>query len=201
MVPASQSQATSLRLFVALRLPQDVRTELTKAQTELRRILKNAAGWTPPEQFHLTLKFLGSVDRDDLDTLIKQLGESLAPFGPLSLAVAGLGVFPERGTPRVIWAGVSDSHQQLARLQGAIEQATAKFAPQASPEPFRGHVTLGRVREARGGWRRDLEVFLKSRAGASFGMWMADRVELMRSELSSTGAIHYPLAEVLLAAK
>jgi 2'-5' RNA ligase len=133
--------------------------------------------------------------------LIKQLRESLAPFGPLSLAVAGLGVFPERGPPRVIWAGVSDSHQQLARLQGAIEQATAKSAPQGSPEQFRGHVTLGRVREARGGWRRDLEVFLKSRARTSFGMWTADRVELMRSELSSTGAIHYPLAEVVLAAK
>jgi len=187
-------------MFVALRLPREIRTELLKTQTELRRILEAAANWTQAEQFHLTLRFLGNVDRAEVDALITQVRESLAPLGPLSLAAAGLGVFPKRGTPRVIWAGVSDLQQQLARLQRAVEEATARFTQEPPTPKFHGHVTLGRVRETRGGWRRELEVFLKGKAQAPFGTWTADRVEIMGSELSSAGATHYQVAEVSLAA-
>jgi 2'-5' RNA ligase len=189
----------SFRLFIAISVPEGVKTEMEKAQAELRRALpEGCVRWTRREQFHLTLKFLGSVEAQRVETLAAAIRDACQDFTALRLRAERIGCFPDLRFPRVVWAWVHDRQEQLPRLQQGIETATRDFTTEAPEERFTGHVTLGR---ARGIKRREAGVLAKVVAGMverAFGEWIADRIEIMRSEMSSTGARHSVLSSVLL---
>jgi 2'-5' RNA ligase len=187
------------RLFIAISVPDAVKTEMEKAQAELRRGLpEGCVRWTRREQFHLTLKFLGNVEAQRVETLAGAIRDACQGFTALRLRAERIGCFPDLRFPRVIWAWVHDRQEQLPRLQNAIETATRDFTTETPEERFTGHVTLGR---ARGIKRREAGVLAKVVAGIverAFGEWNADRIEIMRSEMSSTGARHSVLNSVEL---
>jgi 2'-5' RNA ligase len=185
----------SLRLFIALQLPEAVRDSIRQAQAELRGALAEpAVRWTRPEQLHVTLRFLGKVDLSRIDGLVVSVGRACDGFGAVGLRAGGLGVFPDARRPRIIWIGVSDASGRLMMLQKAVEAATAAFTAEAPERTFTGHVTIGRCRDVR---RRDV-VTLSALGGAmgrrQFGEWIADRIEIVRSELGSGGSRHTTIA-------
>lgn len=186
----------SWRLFVAFSLPEPVKTELRQAQTVLRQGLpERGVRWTTPDQFHLTLKFLGNVEAARVHALGQALAGVTRSFGALSLRAAGIGFFPGARSPRVIWAGVRDAREDLPRLQQAIEAAVGEFTTE-KPEPkFSGHVTLGRVK---GLDRRDAARLVELSApfrDKLFGEWTAGELELIRSQLTPAGS-RYSVAQV-----
>jgi 2'-5' RNA ligase len=187
----------TLRLFLALSVPEEVKVQLHRVQLELRETVKEGARWTPPDQFHLTLKFLGSIRQSQVEPLIGALSESIAPFGPLVLTASGLGAFPPRGKPRVLWAGVSDAAQQLPWLQRTVELASAAFTVEPAVNDFSGHITLARLSEFRGA-ANELKTLLAGASQRMFGGWTANHLALMQSELSSAGATHLLLGEIPL---
>jgi 2'-5' RNA ligase len=190
------------RLFVAVMVPEEVKAEIERAQAELRRALPEArVTWTRPEQFHLTLKFLAHVEAQRVGELVEAACRSCGGFAALRLRAEGVGCFPDARFPRVVWVGVRDEQDQLPRLQRAVEAAAGSFSAEARPERFSGHVTLGRIK----GLGRPEAEGLARLAGAMaerfFGQWTADRLEIMRSELSPKGARHTSLATVALGAR
>ena len=187
----------TLRLFLALSVPEEVKAQLHRVQLELRETVKEGARWTPPDQFHLTLKFLGGVRHSQVEPLLGALSESSAPFGPLVLTASGLGAFPPRGKPRVLWAGVSDAAQQLPLLQRAVELASAAFTAEPPVNDFSGHITLARLSQFRGA-ANELKTVLAGSGQRMFGGWTANHLALMQSELSSAGATHLLVAEIPL---
>lgn len=130
------------RLFIALPLPDPVRTELAAVQERLRRATQ-AVRWVAPANMHLTLQFLGATDAALVQPLLSAL-EAIPPFA-LALRLAGLDGFPGNPAPRVLWAGVSGDIPDLKRLYAAVLQATAKLGFRAEGRPFHPHITLGRV--------------------------------------------------------
>jgi len=199
MHPAGENRDRdrTLRLFLALSVPEEVKAQLHRVQLELRETVKEGARWTPPDQFHLTLKFLGGVRRSQVEPLLGALSESSAPFGPLVLTASGLGAFPPRGKPRVLWAGVSDAAQQLPLLQRAVELASAAFTAEPPVNDFSGHITLARLSQFRGA-ANELKTVLAGSGQRMFGGWTANHLALMQSELSSAGATHLLVAEIPL---
>jgi 2'-5' RNA ligase len=199
MHPAGENRDRdrTLRLFLALSVPEEVKAQLHRVQLELRGTVKEGARWTPPDQFHLTLKFLGGVRRSQVEPLLGALSESIAPFGPLVLTASGLGAFPPRGKPRVLWAGVSDAAQQLPLLQRAVELASAAFTAEPPVNDFSGHITLARLSQFRGA-ANELKTVLAGSGQRMFGGWTANHLALMQSELSSAGATHLLVAEIPL---
>ncbi len=187
----------NLRLFVAIPLPEAIKEEIGKAQGRLRSALPESdIGWTKREQFHLTLKFLGNVAVERVESLKKKIQEAGRGFSPLRLRAKGIGFFPERGEPRVIWAGIGDDYGSLASLQEAIEKATLDFAEKENQ--FTAHVTLGRVRRIR---RNEVEALQRASASVaekSFGEWTAGKIAVMRSDLTPDGARHEILFEINL---
>jgi len=121
-------------------------------------------------------------------------------FPPLRLRADRVGCFPERRFPRVVWVGVHDDAEQLSGLQKAIEQATASFTGGRAEGNFTGHVTIGRTNEIKRPQAEILSKLAQSMTGRVFGEWTADKVELMRSELSASGAQHSMLAALALKA-
>jgi len=189
-----------LRLFIAIQIPEQIKVELAAAQAELHRLLpERGVTWTKPEQFHLTLKFLGHVEARRVADLTRHLKRTCWNFAPLHLAAERVGAFPDMRYPRVVWVGLKDDSGKLEQLEAAIEATSRDYTREPSADKFSGHATLGRAKRLN---RRETQVlvdWLARKAESSFGDWTATEVELMRSELSSAGARHtclerFPLA-------
>lgn len=195
----SDHPAPFLRLFIALAVPPEVRREIARAQGQLRRHSPpGAIRWTQPDQFHVTLKFLGDVPAAQADALKPAVAKICTGFPALRLAAHGIGFFPNRQTPRVIWVGANGVSGQLAELYRQMAVAMEPFAPSEKPEKFTGHITLGRFKP---GFHAAIPKLIERAAvlrGRHFGDWRADAVEIIRSELTSAGALHLPFAAFAL---
>jgi 2'-5' RNA ligase len=194
-MPLVTQPGTSLRLFVALTLPEEVRSRIDAAQLQLRRTLPaDVVRWTKPEQFHLTLCFLGNVEAGRVEALTAALRLACAGFPPLDLKVARIGFFPRPAAPRVIWVGVSDQQNRLPLLHRAVQRATSNFTEEELEERFTGHITVGRIKGIRPNEAKALAEAARRTEPTVFGSWTATKVELIRSRLSPRGATHDTLA-------
>jgi 2'-5' RNA ligase len=193
----TSSEKEMWRLFVAIPLPHDVKTAIDRTQSLIRQhAAKEGVGWTRPEQFHLTLKFLGDASSDSVPGLINALRLAAEGFGPLALRLEGLGFFPNARVPRVLWAGITDSSHLLKSLQAEVEKACAEFTAEPPENRFHAHVTLGRVKRFRGEVGDDLANAVAPYQAQEFGSWTATHLDLIRSQLSSAGPTYTTLAEL-----
>ena len=192
----------AVRLFVAIVLPDEVKDKIEKTQGEMRRALSSGGvRWTRREQFHLTLKFLGNVEISRVAELTESLRNACLDFTALRLRAGRIGFFPDMRRPRVVWAGVRDEKDILPRLQLAIETATENFTKERPEGKFAGHVTLGRIQRIQ---RQQAEILTRlalSMEERFFGDWVAGQVELIRSELSSSGSHYTTIAAIPLASR
>jgi 2'-5' RNA ligase len=187
------------RLFIALPVPDVVKNAIETAQDALRRVIPDKTPrWTRREQFHLTLRFLGNVAASRADDLVTELRRVVSPFSSLRLTASGIGFFPDGRFPRVAWVGINDKEGQLAALWKALQSATQSFTKEAPEHKFSGHVTLARLNRLR---REQAQALTECAAGFQttvFGDWIADRIELMRSELLPQGSRHSLLSSLPL---
>ena len=126
-----------IRLFVALDLPDDLRRRLAKLASGL-----SGARWVPPENYHLTLRFIGEVPPHRAEEADLALA-GLRARG-FSLTMAGIGTFAKGGRPTSLWAGV-ERNAQLDHLQGKIENALQRAGFEPERRRFAPHVTLARL--------------------------------------------------------
>jgi len=185
------SEAETIRLFVAIPVPEAIKENLSVVQRELRQLVPEASiRWTPREQIHLTLRFFGGVSSEALPELMGALKNTCESSPPLNLQARGLGVFPPKRDPRVIWVGVYDGQNQLGSLQQRIENATAQFGEKPDEREFSAHLTLARIKHLRSHEVRTLRQFVSAQADRACGEWSAGEIELIRSELGSGEARH-----------
>jgi 2'-5' RNA ligase len=143
-----------------------------------------AIAWVAPDNLHITLKFLGSLDEARLADVVATIA-SVVTTPAFDVLLRGLGAFPAPARPRVIWAGAADA-PAFTDLATALEGGFAGLGFPPEERGFTPHVTLGRVREP----RRDpaLAAMLCAAATRPFGTLRVARVSLMRSDLSPRGA-------------
>lgn len=194
--PLSAGQA-EWRLFAAIRLPESVCASIHEVQQTLRRSARGSVvKWTGPEQWHVTLKFLGNVQAANVEALSSALGSVASGISPLSLSASGVGFFPQRGAPRVVWVGIHEPAERLTALHERVEAAVATFTNEPSESQFKSHVTLGRVKSITRADTDGLRQAAESFGKRSFGDWIAGGFELIRSELTSQGARYTTLAHL-----
>ncbi|MEL7485659.1 MAG: RNA 2',3'-cyclic phosphodiesterase [Pseudomonadota bacterium] len=121
------------RVFVALDTPEIVADALSQLQFGL-----DGARWRSPEGFHLTLQFIGDVDRHLIADIALALDGVSAPT--FSLTLAGCGVFGDK-KPRSLWAGVA-ANDALDALQMKVESALRRTGAPLENRKFKPHVTL-----------------------------------------------------------
>jgi len=184
-----------VRCFVAIDLSPEVRAAVAEAQAGLRAAAPRAdVRWVDPAGMHLTLKFLGEVPEERLPALQGALTEAVTRRPALALAARGLGGFPNARRPRVVWMGIAGDGEALGRTAAGVEDALVPLGFPAEARPFRGHVTLARVRSPRG--LAQLGDAIAAGAHADFGAWTAQEVVLYRSHLKPSGAVYEPLARL-----
>ncbi len=181
----------SIRSFIAIELPAEVRKGLSRLQDELKAGGHAPVKWVNPENIHLTLKFLGSIPADKTESVTGAMADAARGIPPFRLEVRGLGVFPDLKRVRVVWVGVSGELARLSQLQKSIESRLAPFGFTPEARPFSPHLTLARVREQASA--DELFSFGRLIAGTGFTAAYAfnvDAVNLMKSQLTGTGAIY-----------
>jgi 2'-5' RNA ligase len=167
-----------VRLFVALTPPSACVEELAAAVDDARRAAPDLR-WAPPEQWHLTLTFLGEVEERMLPDLELRLARSAARHAPLNLKLAGAGRFGNR----VLWLGVHGDTDGLRKLAASVRAAARRARLPIEDRPYRPHLTLARARDP----AADLRPVVQRMAGFAGLPWTADAVHLVRSYLG-TGA-------------
>ncbi|HXO37485.1 MAG TPA: RNA 2',3'-cyclic phosphodiesterase [Candidatus Acidoferrum sp.] len=132
-----------MRIFIALDIPADVRTSLTKYM-DRARLLAPEARWARVEGLHVTLKFVGHVD----DAVVEQIKVALASIktAPFAVRFTGVGFFPNPKAARVFWTGV-DGGDHLPRLASTIDTALEKLGFPRDTKPYHPHLTLARTSE------------------------------------------------------
>lgn len=177
-----------MRCFLALDLPAPVRNYLAGLAGQFQN--KGRVHWVPPDQLHMTLVFAGDVDESIVDGMKDDVRSLELP--PLSLSLAGLGHFPPKGEPRVVWAGLGGDVEAVTKLQAELAARAEGHGVPREKRPFVPHVTLGRVKSMFGALAlvqqlKTVGATLRDKAFAP-----TDLV-LYQSELRPGGPIHTPL--------
>ncbi|WP_224959112.1 RNA 2',3'-cyclic phosphodiesterase [Geomonas subterranea] len=167
------------RLFIAIELPDEIKGALSSFCAEIP-----GARWVPPDQIHLTLRFLGDVLPETAALLKKHL--AAIDFAPFPLAMRGVGHFPPHGHPRVVWAGLEESGPLLI-LQRQIEAAVAGVGIARDERGFSPHITLARIKENASA---TVARFEATHRDLSFPPFSAEEFILFSSVLTPKGATH-----------
>ena len=141
---------TTIRAFIAIDLPPDVKRALADAAATLNgRVPRGTVRWVRPEQMHLTLRFLGDTPTERLPALADALDTLAAGHTPFTLHLTDIGGFPNARRPRVVWVGLGGEEAKLLALVAALESALRPLGWPPEDKPFRAHLTLGRVKDER----------------------------------------------------
>lgn len=172
-----------------------MKQEISRVQAEIKKSGVSAS-WTRPDSVHLTLKFLGEVDESRAKEILGAVEAAATGLRPFKIEVAGIGVFPNPMTARVVWLGVAGEVDMLKFLQSSIEDAMSRLGFDREKRGFTPHLTLGRIRRiaSRDTWLSSLEALKDIRLGAVY----VEGVSLMKSELRRTGAVYTELGRVHL---
>ncbi|HEY2140193.1 MAG TPA: RNA 2',3'-cyclic phosphodiesterase [Chthoniobacterales bacterium] len=168
------------RLFVSIELPEPTRQDLAQMDPHLRGV-----HWSDPRQMHLTLSFLGNVSAETQEVLMEKLGE--ISWKPFFLPLVGLGTFPKKGWPKIIWIGVGTGHPHLFQLHKRVQEAVLAAGLEPDLRGFHPHVTLARCRDVS---PETMRPFLKAHAAADAGMIHVQSFCLRSSELTPAGSVY-----------
>lgn len=183
-----------LRLFIAVQTPPQIRSQISPIIRQLKE--SNAeVRWEPEEKLHATIKFLGGTDEAILERISSELERVCADHGGLSLSYRGLGCFPNRQRPRVIWIGMEDMKGNLSSLHEKIESSMALLGFEREERSFRLHITLGRVKGA-----RRLPHLLSTLETITFESQPVtiNEIVIVKSELRQSGSVYTTLKTIPL---
>lgn len=184
-----------MRLFIAINLPHDVRSEVIAAAATLREAVPELA-WVSDQRLHLTLKFLGDVQ----DGQVKELAAAVAAVAgrhrEFVMALGGVGAFPNFRRARVVWLGI-EQEARLELLHHDVELACESLGFELEGRPFRPHLTLARVKHP----LPEARMRALSRAGKQTDFrtdFVVRSVDLMSSELSQSGPTYRTVVSAAL---
>jgi RNA 2',3'-cyclic 3'-phosphodiesterase len=178
-------QSKTVRAFVAVGIP-DLQRERLAPYLATCAALAPAFRWVAPDSLHLTLRFLGGVDRSRLDALASRF--RAVTVEPFRLAFDGVGTFG-RGSVRVVWLGLGAGSDELARLAAGIEMSCAAEGFEPEARPYHPHLTLARSRPRRGDRLPELP------PPPVLPGWTVTAFRLYRSQLGPGGATYSVLEQ------
>jgi 2'-5' RNA ligase len=173
------------RLFVAIDLPERIRDDVGSLYEAI-----HGAYWTPDDNIHLTLRFIGEADGETarrIDSALRSV-----KFEPFSMRLKSTGSFPPRGTPKILWCGIAHN-DHLLRLQKQTERAlTSKAGLPPETRKFAPHITIARLNDSP---ESKLAQFLTDNALFETEEFAVSKIALYSSLLKRGGAVYSKEAE------
>lgn len=181
----------SMRTFLAVPCADAVAPRVCQLMEALGQF-SSQVKWVEPENLHLTLKFFGNIDDQDLVQIIRAVQPIIESTAPMFVQFAGAGAFPSVDRPRTLWVGLTAGGEQLSAFQSELDKALARRGYPAERRKFHPHLTVGRVRD--GHDQADMGRALRSLSDFEVGESTLDEVELIASQLQYAGPVYTTLA-------
>ncbi|MCK5218265.1 RNA 2',3'-cyclic phosphodiesterase [bacterium] len=182
---------TPIRTFISVSLSPLLTHEVEELLHGLKIKLPGIS-WGQADKLHFTLVFLGSIAEERLPAVIQACHETLEVMIPFSVSLGRLGVFSPGGQPRIIWLGLSQGELEMITLQKNIFRALSSRGFNLEKRKYVPHLTLGRVRV---GKCIVLPPEYFNPVPGSAATMLIEKVNVMRSDLQSSRALHTLLAE------
>jgi 2'-5' RNA ligase len=186
-----------VRAFIAVEVSPALREKIDAALQPLKR-LHSGIRWVETENLHLTLRFLGEIEDEQVRTLEELMQARFRGATAPSVRLAGIGRFPEGGSnPRVLWVGVHGDIHLVRSLWERAQTCAKELGLGEDDHAFTPHITIGRVKT-----RDNIDRVLKELQllkSAEFGSQTFDPVVLFQSVLSRAGPAYTPLYTISLA--
>ena len=176
------------RLFFAVPVPGAARAPLEAALPRLESLLTGARV-TPPGGWHLTLAFLGQVQPELADEVVRVGEGSVAGVGPARLRLEGAGTFPQGRRARVLWAGIGGDAEVLVGLAASLAAAGKAAGLRSEERPLAPHLTLARFSTPAPVPQEALD--LVAAAAAESEPWEARELACFRSTLGGPRGARY----------
>jgi 2'-5' RNA ligase len=180
-----------IRSFLAFELPVGIKKTVGEVAGEIRQSGLDAR-WVKTENIHLTMVFLGNVKTEEIDSIGEKIGNICTGYGSFDIALKGVGCFPNKRRPRVLWLGLDGDIDRLSHFRDDLNTALNTFGVKEEKRPFRPHLTLGRFRSTRKMGSR-LEEILSNYATLERPVESLNALYLFKSDLNPGGAVYTKL--------
>ena len=185
-----------IRAFLAIDLNDSIREALSRFQVQASNVLP--IKWTSPQAMHLTVKFLGDIQAEQVPVLKRTLQKVVKEMPPFDLTIKGLGGFPSLARPRILWSGVTGDVDHLEVFVACIESALSKVGFTLEERPYHPHLTLSRIKSNSREIGKTIETSDLLNKDWVFGNLTVDRLHLFQSHLTPNGAIYSKIWELPL---
>lgn len=182
------------RSFIAIEANEEVRNSLNEVQKELEQTGADLK-LVRSENIHMTLRFLGDISEDRVG-LFEDVINKASKTDPFQIRVKGLGVFPDPGFIRVVWAGVSEGSEKVTSLRREVDQELDKINHPPDDKEFTPHFTIARVKSGKA--KSEINSIVEDKSDEEWGIVKVDRIELKESELTPKGPIYTTLEKAEL---
>lgn len=186
---------TPIRTFIAVLLSDELKHRIASVQDEFKNVAPDFK-WVEPENFHVTVKFLGNVPESRIQAIEAATERAADRFVPFDLEISGAGAFPNPRRPRVVWVGLTTGTDALKGLVERVEREMIALGFPKEDKPFKAHITIGRARE--NGLPVDISRAIDETDTSILGVQHVDRIAVMQSELKPKGPIYTSLREIRL---
>lgn len=137
--------------------------------------------WVKPENFHITLAFLGNVPKNKIPMLQTEFKDVISLYSPFSINLSGIGGFPSCNNPKILWIGI-EKNTDLINLKKDIDKKLRKLGFKFNKKPFFPHITIGRQKNM---------IFGKTINDLEFkASFLVKKINLVKSELTKSGAVY-----------
>jgi len=188
-----------MRLFIAVDLSQNILNKIEEITADFKKHTPpTALKWVETENLHLTVKFIGELQESKLQHLKDLLFQSLCHQAPFEIGVSGLGMYPTKNNPRVIWLGIT-GEKPLIQIHKTLDQNLAELGIKPEGRPFSPHLTIARVRKnVDSSAVKSIGKTVSQFTVEPLGAISIDQVQLYKSVLTPTGPIYTSLLAVPL---
>jgi RNA 2',3'-cyclic 3'-phosphodiesterase len=183
------------RLFIGVPIHSAKASQFAAFWKNDRQLNCNQLNWTKPENWHITLFFLGNTSISKIALLQNLIGESFKNMGAFNTELIGLGVFPNTINPKVLWLGM-DNIQPLMPARNQLVDLLLQKGFSFDSKPLKPHLTLARIKHLNN--RPVFDSLLNEFRQKTFGTVEIDRIVLFESILTQQGPVYKPLFEKLL---
>ena len=134
-----------IRLFIAIEISEKQKHELTCLQNRMRHHLEGVR-WVRPEGLHLTLKFIGETEEDNVASIKKAMDLTASSITGFQITFGGCGAFPSLQKARIIWIGLDNGSSEVKRMAEELQKYLSKYGFAREKRTYHPHLTLGRFR-------------------------------------------------------
>lgn len=175
-----------IRSFVAMKINEELKDRFLEFQKVFSQT-KMDVKWVERDNLHLTLKFLGNVSEEKIDTLKEALSKITQNTTSFDVDFSKVGCFPNINHPRVVWVGINNN-DNLNRLVDEVENELFNIGFKKEEREFKSHITLGRIKSSKN--LNLLSQEIKKCDNMNFGRMKVGKIYLMKSTLTPTGPIY-----------